>query len=172
MNATVTTIIATSTMLLDHLGQYLHCCLTYKMVFVNSSFLFPSFLWILCLDSETMDSKSTLSPMEMSPSNRLSVLSRCHVREAGMKVLGFWACGPHQTNEISPDTVVLPRSLGIQLCDTGGAAPRHRCGPFFSETKGQSSRGSDFKDIFKLPVIDYLTYYVFYTYVYFSKLPS
>lgn len=148
MNATVTTIIATSTMLLDHLGQYLHRRFTYKMVFVNSSFLFPSFLWILCLDSEIMDSKSTLSPMEMPASHRLSVLSRRHFREAGWR---SWGSG-HVALIKRMISVLTQLSFhhpwGIQLCDTGGAAPRHRCGPFFSETKGQSSRGSDFKGHF------------------------
>lgn len=129
------------------MGQYLHSCLSYKMVLVNSFFLFPSLLWILCPDNEIMDSKSLLSPMETPPHNRSSVLPRCHFREVGTKVLGFRACGRHQTNEISPDTAVLPLPPGntaVPCCVTLAAASGHRCGPFFSETKGLWSRGSDF----------------------------
>lgn len=130
------------------------------MVSVNSSFLFPSLLWILCLDSEIMDSKSTSSPMEMPPRNRLSILPRCHFRAVGTQVWGSGhVCSSNKWNQSwhsCPSTPPLGNWYGPLLWNTGSGlrawAQSFSCG----KPKDSQAEGVTTKDTFKPRVTDYL----------------
>lgn len=90
--------------------------------------------------------------MEMPPRNRLSTLPRCHFRAVGTQVLGFWAClfikqMKSVLTQLSFHTA--PGELGWATAMEHWERPQGTGAVLFLwETKGQSSRGSDYKGHF------------------------
>lgn len=136
MNATVT-VITTSTLLLYNLGQYLHSCVftctPRRWCLSTPPSYFLPFCEFCALTVKLWIQKARHHPWKCPLVTdclycQMPFQSR---RDTGPGVLGMFV---HQTNEISPDTAVLPhRPWGIGLghcCGTLGAASEHSCSPF------------------------------------------
>lgn len=119
--------------------------------------------------------ESMLSPTEMPPCKRLSILPRWHFSEVRTDPPGAPSSTHHQTDGSRAETAVLPtppprRTPLCWCCVMLGAALGQRCS---RRPNGQSSSGNDLKGhFFKHQVTDYFAHRIFYTYVSFSKLPS